>query len=191
MAAHHNLGAQFDFAGIPAPLGTTPVPEGDVRFFHHTSKANVESIRQRGLLASLAHPASEDPTAVFASAGVPERDLGTHALMGGQQAFVEGHMPTSNLDVGWMDKPADLERHQSTITFRGDVPPENITAVHEPWQSAFRGLMEHPDMEREIMTDRNFARGTSPDIDKAVDATRITLAAKVMLGGKLRGYRGQ
>jgi hypothetical protein len=200
------LGKQFEAwkPGIPAKFGTTPIPEGHVRFNHYTWGADsdkVESIKQRGLLKSygeesFARGGTESPE-VFATAGTADRDVLEHgSLIGTDKAFVEGHAdPRTDLNVGGMyrgasateaaEHAANMEARNSTITFHGDVPSENIIAVHEPWHGAFRGL-QAPEYERPIMEGQYDNLGDdNPGLKRALDAHKTMLAAKVMLGGGL------
>jgi hypothetical protein len=184
------LGKQFEAwkPGIPAKFGTTPIPEGHVRFNHYTWGADsdkVESIKQRGLLKSygeesFARGGTESPE-VFATAGTADRDVLEHgSLIGTDKAFVEGHAdPRTDLNVGGMyrgasateaaEHAANMEARNSTITFHG----------------AFRGL-QAPEYERPIMEGQYDNLGDdNPGLKRALDAHKTMLAAKVMLGGGL------
>jgi hypothetical protein len=169
---------------VPADPGTTPVPEGHVRLFHYAPTAALPSIRAHGL--STAHAKGEtygEPNMVWAAAGMPKHEnFYTHN-------YVEFHAhPQHDLDIGAMyggfghgherpeaDKAAlqehinHLESYGSHVTMRGDVPKENIIAIHEPWHAHLRYLREskdyykqHPEFLREDYGD--------PEIDQAVRA---------------------
>lgn len=187
MAAHDSLGSQFDMRDIPAPFGTTPIPEGHVRFNHYTrSLDNVPSIRQHGILASkaaesFARGGTESPQ-TFATAGAPTDDfMRSHVV-------VEGHVDPHDLDVGNRTDPATLEARRSTITTWKDISPANIVGIHEPWHQTFRYIQDDPSMEAGVMHgDYDSGHGGDPQTQKALSATKVALAGKVMLGGKLEG----
>lgn len=182
-----------DLRSIPAPFGTTPVPEGHVRVNHYTSPESMEGIRSRGISMdrareSFSRGGTEFPS-IFANAGNPSEDLLRRAPV------IEAHVPVSNLDTGSMfgrptveqqaEHARGLESRQSTVTTNVDVPKENIVAIHEPWHSTFRYLQNEPRTEARVMS------GLYDDIDedhnRAVNATKLALASKVLLGGKLGG----
>ena len=174
--------AYHDLMSVPEPFGSRPVPQGHVRVNHYTSEESVPSIRESGLSMSKAHESysrggTEYPS-IFATAGVPRESLLR------ARPVVEAHIPVSSLDIGRWDQPQDLEAHQSVVTTNKDVPKENILAVHEPWHQTLRYLQENPYLERGVM--QGEYEGVDEDTQRAVNATKLALSAKVMLGGGLR-----
>lgn len=178
------LGPQFDeFAKIPKPFGTEPVPEGSVRVNHFTSDDAIDSIRSGGLSMKKAHESyarggTEYPS-IFATAGPPSDDLLR------ARPVVEAHIPMKDLDIGgWNNTPEELEARRSTVTTNMDVPKENIIAIHEPWHQTYRYLQSEPLTEHRIMSGfyDNF---NDENLQKAVNMAKIPIAAKVMLGGRL------
>jgi hypothetical protein len=140
---------------FPPEFGTTPVPEGTVRFNHYTHPDAVESIAEKGLQRKhseerFARGGTESPQ-VFATAGRPREDMKyTHTL-------VEGYAHPEQLDIGsnYLGKdPVEhakrLEGYGSVLTFHGDVPPEQITAIHQPWHAHARYILNDPRMVEEV-----------------------------------------
>jgi hypothetical protein len=199
-----NLGAQFGKgpkieAGVPPEFGTTPIPPGTVRFNHYTWGRSVPGIKAEGIKRSYSeekfeHGGTESPQ-IFATAGHPGRALQDAAH--GDKHYIEGYAHIGQLDVGGDYRASHmndqqlgehaqrLEANKSVITFHGDVPKEQILAVHEPWHGTFHHLADDPRMERSIMS-RDY-HGIEPSTDKALDTASMALAAKVMVGGKLQG----
>ena len=190
---------------VPPEYGSQPIPEGMVRFHHYTQRAeNLPSIVSQGLLErhaqeSFARGGTESPQ-TFATSGEPSADFKR------SHHFVEGWADPSRktaagefgqLDVGenWrgtdpVEHAADLASRRNTITFRGDIPANQIIGAHEPWHETFRYLQNEPQMERGVMAgDYDTKKWSSPDLNlqKALDVTSMALAAKVMVGGKLQG----
>jgi hypothetical protein len=185
-------GPQFDFLKFPKPFGTTPIPEGHVRFNHHTWPRHVESIRNEGLRLRAAEESystggTEFP-ATFATAGAP------HEEMLSVRPVVEFHAHPDNTSLGWPTPtprtypPDDIElwEKRGSVATLGDVPPENIINIHEPWHQTYRYIVDDPSMERGVMRG-DYDTSGDKDTQKAVDISKIPLAAKVMLGGRLEG----
>lgn len=185
-----------DPRAIPPKFGTTPIPEGTVRFNHYTWGRNVEGIRESGLQRSyseekFAHGGTESPQ-VFANAGEPGEMPNR-----GDKHFVEAYAKADQLDIGAPYGASrlstdqlgahmkDLESRRSTITMHGDIPKEQIVAIHEPWHQTHEYLNKNPDMEANIVAG-NY-NGVEPELDTAMVGHKIGAAAKVMLGGKLQG----
>jgi hypothetical protein len=180
------LGPQFDevLQSIPKKFGSSPVPEGHVRVHHYTSPESVENIRRSGLSMQKAHESfsrggTEFPS-IFATAGEPSEDLLR------ARPVVEAHLPIKDLDIGRFSTPEELEGRKSTVTTNIDVPPENIIAVHEPWHRSLE-YMKDSTMEKNIMS--GMYSGIDEDVDKALTVAVPALAAKVMLGGKLKDVK--
>lgn len=180
------LGPQFDayqaMRSIPEPFGTKSVPEGHVRVNHFTSEESVPGIRSGGLSMAKAHESFErggtEFPSVFATAGAPRESLLR------ARPVVEAHIPVSDLDIGRGEDPRGLEQRQSVVTTNKDVPAGNIVAIHEPWHQTFRYIQNDPSMERNVMEGMYDTTGDE-DSDKAIQASKVALAAKVMGGGKL------
>lgn len=184
------LGPQFDayqaLRSVPAPFGTTPIPEDHVRVNHYTSDESVPGIRQHGLSMSKAHESyasggTEFPS-IFATAGQPRESLLR------SRPVVEAHIPVNMLDIGRWDSPQQLESHQSVVTTNQDVPASQIISVHEPWHQTLRYIQENPSMEKDIMGGM-FENSGDEDADKAIQASKLALASKVMLGGALGSHK--
>ena len=163
----------------PPPPGSTPIPEGTIRFTHYTSPEHVGSILEQGLTRksaeeSYARGGTESPE-VFATAGAlkPDQQI--------SRPHIEGYAHPHQLNVGRpmgrdpQFSPEDVERmhgYGSTITFHGDVPPEQITAVHEPWHSHARYLVEEGPESGWIGGDFKNEMTGDPDTDKALTEVR-------------------
>lgn len=185
--------------GIPPAPGTQPVPEGTMRFSHYTWGRHTPGIQAEGLKRShseekFKHGGTESPQ-VFASAGAPSaRDLQDTA--GGDKHYVEGYAHINQLDIGGHYNARNMspeqlgehvkryEENRSTITFHGDVPPEQIQAIHAPWHGTARYLGKE-NMERSVVA--GDYEGIDEGTDKALNVAKMAAAAKVMVGGKLGG----
>jgi hypothetical protein len=172
-----------------------------MRFQHYTWGRSVPGIEAEGLKRSISeekfkHGGTESPQ-VFATAGAPsERDL--MDTVGGDKHYVEGWAKPDQLDIGspWGggknlsaeqmgEHIRGVEGRRSTITFHGDVPREQILAVHAPWHHTARYFANDPRMERSIMA--GDYEGIDESTDRALNVSKMALAAKVMVGGKLQG----
>jgi hypothetical protein len=183
---------------IPAPIGSTPIPEGNVRFNHYTRPENVESIRQHGLLQSrnrnsVAADAGE--SVVFAHAGVPRPQDMRSAV------FVEGYANAHTFSHGgqlgigaWGGEHyggeglsghiKHMEERGSVITALGDIPPSQIIGIHQPWHDAYRYFEK--EKSRKGVTEGEYEHvADMDDYGPALKAHKIVNAATVMLGGKL------
>jgi heme-degrading monooxygenase HmoA len=197
-----------DPRSIPPEFGTKPIPAGMVRINHYTDEPAIEGIQAHGLLRShseekFKHGGTESPQ-VFATAGAPSRDL-LHS-----RPVVEAYANPARgagMDIGenWADRPGHaehLEGNRSVVTFHGDLPRENILAVHEPWHAHARYIAEEQFKGRATKPGEDpYATGSlrsqvaRGELDKigedmrdygpAIRATKVTNAATVMLGGKL------
>ena len=148
------------FGEIPPPMGETPIPEGMVRFHHYTSEAGAEGIRQHGLLQryaeeSFARGGTEAPIN-FATAGVAKDERLRQAVH--VEGWADPTARTGNLDIGehWRGGPSAehaerMEKSLNTITFRGDLPAEQIVAVHHPWHSHYRYMMNDERLKQEVV----------------------------------------
>jgi len=146
---------------LPPDPGTAPIPRGHVRLWHYTPLENVPSIRQRGLLREYARGDAgdrnlDDPSAgVWASTKRPDDILANHSE---GRAVVEFHAhpgeisgqaeepwQAMNRDRTWDDaKVQDWASGYHHVIMRGDVPPRQIVAVHEPWHGAARYMRDDP-----------------------------------------------
>ena len=129
---------------VPPLPGTVPVPPGEVRLFHRTPLSNAASIRENGLTVSTARGETYgEPNQIWGSAGIRSSQAQSvidGGIMDSDYVVVEFHMPTDRLNIGNGRDAAEMEAAQSDVTIYGDVPPENIIAVHEPWEAAYRTL---------------------------------------------------
>ena len=105
---------------VPLPPGGSPVPEGFVRRYHVTSPENAQKIAAEGLLQRNAR-GIEGPSAMYSWADL--KDAQEYA--GTQGAIVE-----------FYDDPNHYK--SNSYARYGDVPPENVLAVHEPWHGMYR-----------------------------------------------------
>lgn len=183
----------------PEP-GTTPVPEGMMRFHHYTSSPEAaQSIKQQGLLRSkgeesYARGGTESPE-VFMTAGVPNSDY-RHS-----KVFVEGHVHPGTFREGgqlgigsYGGERGGIEEHvkrmegqRNTITALGDVPASQIMHVHEPWHENARYMAADKRVRGEVFhgehdnlaSDPSYAHTYGP----AIRASKTASIASIMLGG--------
>lgn len=141
-------------ADVPPLPGETPIPEGHVRLFHITPLRNAESIRENGLTKSNAKGESYgEPNQIWASAGlkaVQAKRVLEGDIMDSDFTVIEFHVPVDRLDIGSKtgsgtdaEWASSLEARTSDVTIYGDVTPEDILAIHEPWHHAYRYLNDY------------------------------------------------
>ena len=185
-------GRQFSPYDVPEDFGTKPIPSGAMRFNHYTSTAEAaQSIAQHGLQhkyaeESFARGGTEYPQN-FATAGQPSEDMLRN------RPVVEGYATSDQLDTGdnYTHRPAeewaaDRERNKSVVTFRGDLPPTHVLAVHEPWHQAYKYIMNPSNRaQSEVMSGFHDNLGDDHAYGPAISAAKKALAAQVMVGGKL------
>jgi len=128
---------------LPPPPGETPIPEGTVRLFHYTDPNNIDAIRQNGLLANYAR--GDDGSGQGASAGI----WASATPPSNSKAFVEFYAypeEISNRAQYWMrgDDPLKwfAETQPHSLIMNGSVPSNHIVAIHEPWHSHVRYMLE-------------------------------------------------
>lgn len=153
---HEHMSEVKQAAGVPPDFGTQPIPPGAVRIQHMTWQDRTDSIRESGLLKSMSSEHSESPQ-VFATTGdTLEHEDSVSA--DSDRAVVEGYVfphgtdsnPHSQLDVGSGLSPERAASRHSTVTLHGDLPPDQILAVHEPWHAAARYLTSDPRNVEEV-----------------------------------------
>jgi GNAT superfamily N-acetyltransferase len=153
----------------PAP-GSKPIPPRTVRLWHYTREENLDAIRQQGLLRSKGRGddlSGGGPSAgVWASSNVPSTsDLRSRPYIEfwakPEQISHNANYPDSwklnkstkeyekksEIDQEMLDEWAQGYRH---VIMNGDVPVDQILAIHEPWMDEARYLMDNwdrPDCE--------------------------------------------
>ena len=119
-------------------------PEGKARFFHYSRPENAASIRENGLLLSKAAGETYGETNQVWGASVPDdrvpRFLQDQANRGAMVA--EFHVSPDELHFGRERSAEDWRSSTGHATVLGDVPPESIRHVHEPWESTARYLQQ-------------------------------------------------
>ena len=133
---------------LPAPPGTTPVPEGALRLWHYTSDSALDSIEQTGLqMASARGESYGEPDLIWGSAQTPDfSDIDTRPR-------IEFYVLPEEVDIGrpnvgesgkaWADRLTRAKAHVTTTT---DIEPSRII-IHHKWHRATRY------MEREILAE--------------------------------------
>lgn len=105
-------------------MGELPIPEGTIRLYHQTDEENVRSIKEKGLIKSFAkgHLFNE-PALIWAS---------REPFYGKQNglATIEFFVPEEEFDPPYFVR--------SKV-----VPPAQILAIHEPWQSYAEDLISN------------------------------------------------
>ena len=141
---------------LPPDPGTAAIPAGHIRLWHYTSLGKVRSIREHGLLRSKARgdagngDQADPSTGVWASTKRPDDILDNHA---GGAAVVEYHAHPSeisqNAEHYWHHDPQEWAKGYHHVIMRGDVPPDQIVAIHEPWHGAARYMRDDdPTLQR-------------------------------------------
>jgi hypothetical protein len=134
---------------IPPEYGSQPIPEGALRFNHYTHPDAVEGIQNEGILRSkseekFSRGGTESPQ-VFATAGQVKGSL----LQ--DRPVVEGWARPEQLDIGRGNPPQNTEAGRHVITFQGDVPRDQILAIHEPWHDHARYMENEPGVLRRVL----------------------------------------
>jgi len=130
---------------LPQEIGKTPIPEDHVRLFHHTWAKNIPSIREHGLLAERGKGDSgkgygqEESAGVWGSTrhGPPEPE--------GDRHVVEFHVHPSEIAVNGPYPGSDhheWNQGDHNVLLKGSVKPENISAIHDPWHTAYHQMSE-------------------------------------------------
>jgi hypothetical protein len=127
---------------VPSEPGTTPIPNGMVRRFHVT-QASPETIRSQGLLQSAAR-GIEGPKAIYSWSNWKDA-----------KSYSGNHAPI----VEFYTDPSKIQgNHQF-----GDIPSNQIIAIHEPWHDRFRYCLERG------VSDQIMRNTGDPDYIKAAD----------------------
>ena len=147
---------------LPLPPRSLPIPEGHVRLFHYTNENAIESIRKNGLI-----PQQEGNAAVDDNVGLIWAM--ENAPVGGEKQFnerpiVEFHVP----EEVW-EKGAGLGFGRTAMDL--PVPPENILAIHEPWQFLVRDLsdMKPADIKYSLDLQKPYYDRLGSDFKKVID----------------------
>lgn len=184
---------QFDFTSVPPEFGTTPIPEGHVRFNHYTRPENVAGIKKHGLKNSKATKDYEPWTFMTAGDGSKLIKEGHTVVEGHVNADTQRNGGQLNIGEYWgrpneslSEHTERLEKSRSVLTSSQDIPSSQILAVHEPWHQKFRYL-GNSNMEADIMRGDYDHAHEYPEYDKPLQMQKAVLAAKVMLGGHLSG----
>lgn len=131
-----------DSLAVPPPMGSTPIPAGHIRLYHYT-KGDPAVIRKEGLkLSSARGHVYGEPDLVWAANRQPDPQ---------SKVIVEFHTDAFDKEIG-LDSPRkgqDLEAWQNDgglrhVGFTRDIKPEEIIAVHEPWQDSYRKMAAEP-----------------------------------------------
>ena len=106
----------------PAPMGTTPIPEGHLRFYHFT-RADKSTILNEGIL--IKHARVEkfgEPNEIWANVGdkIPENF--------DAKRYVEFSLHSQDRRIGGTIRDGG---DKTQATFIGDILPEDIIYVHE------------------------------------------------------------
>lgn len=131
---------------VPKKMGTSPIPKGMVRRFHVTGSQNIDDIKKNGLTMQKAR-GIEGPKAIYSW---PDED-GARSYAGPSGAIVE-----------FYDHPKNYDSHPYARL--GDVPKDQILAIHEPWHESYRYALENNVPSKELRD------AGGPDYEKAADA---------------------
>jgi hypothetical protein len=145
---------------MPPKMGESPIPEGTIRCYHNTWGRHIPGIRENGLLESHAKGdggmgAGNEPSAgVWAATGHPAGDdkmQGPHVDSDRHTVEFWAHPDqiSTRAEHHWNNKPEEWGKGYHHVIMNGDVPPHQITAIHEPWHSAARYMAQSEDPEKE------------------------------------------
>jgi hypothetical protein len=130
-------------SAVPLAPGTTPIPEGHVRFFHYTY-ADPDTVRRTGIDISFARGETyEEPNQIWATKQPPEKIIKPH---------VEFSLPYDDPRIGGTIRSGDVRsRTESQATFIGSIRPEELIAIHEPWHDQYRRIINNPRLTNEVL----------------------------------------
>ncbi len=140
---------------IPDDPGSTPIESDRIRLFHKTRSDGLNII-ERGLLLEMARgPRYAEPPLVWGSCNqgdfafryqvVVEYTLSWAELLSRWFTTVGGPMPGTNTD------PARFMARRGNVGVAFDVPASDVIAVHFPWQSAYRYIMQNEDLLADLL----------------------------------------
>jgi 2'-5' RNA ligase len=150
--------------------------------WHHTDLSNLDSIRQHGLLASKAHGDSgsgpnEESSGVWATTEKPSQQ----ALMNTLHVEFHAHPnqisgraespPRPGVDPPAWGTPQEwASKRPRHVIMNGDVKPDQILGLHEPWHETARYMRDNGGHEDyKWMIDSGNPSG-KPEIDDAIKA---------------------
>lgn len=125
---------------VPEAPGTVPIPENHLRLYHY-SMASPDTLRREGLRLDQAkgHTYGE-PNFVWASLKEP----------GNHKVFAEFSVAIDDPRFSMWGARPDVHRgaafyqgRSNDFTLAGDVRPEEIIAIHEPWHHHYRYMVEN------------------------------------------------
>ena len=138
---------------VPVSPGTSPIPDDHIRFFHYSTVRDKEaenwestvnghaaSLRGRGISMSGARGEKYgEPNQIWASRGIPENIE--------RKVVVEFSLPHDDPRIGGTigrrtGSVEEIQNDKSDATFTGDITPDEIVAVHEPWHHPFREMQD-------------------------------------------------
>lgn len=162
-AAGSEKGGEFaSDRGLPAAPGTAPIPAGHVRLYHYTG-APPEVIRHEGIKISSAKGENYgEPNQIWSSTRPP--DFQIKNVVEFSAATDDPRMNIGRFEPGVVDREGikytpetwarDLPKRGSDVTFMGDIRPDEMIAVHEPWQQAARYIQEnYPNLDLATLDD--------------------------------------
>lgn len=169
---------------IPPEPGTAPILAGNARLYHYTG-ADPEQIRQQGLRLDQAKGESYgEPNQIWASARPPSLDnhnvVEFHVPVNDPRWQIGRYEPYINYGegVGPENYGQYLHDRGAHVTFQGDIRPDEIAAVHEPWHQSYRYMMDNYPKETtdpsEFDWTQDEAKGGSPELGQAVKAWKNT-----------------
>ena len=139
---------------VPVEPGTAPIPEGHIRFFHYSNirgdqPGNIDwetivhnravSLRDNGIKMTGARGEQYgEPNQIWASRKAPESI---------EKIYVEFSLPHDDPRIGGTIRRREgsieeIQNATTDATFTGDIKPDEIVAVHEPWHEHARYLIE-------------------------------------------------
>ena len=153
---------------LPPEPGTAPIPPNTIRLYHYTSPANLDSIRQHGLLNSKARGdggggPSEASAGVWASTKAPSDSHNFIEFWAAPDDISSrANYPNNRWENGkkqpltpeeWQEFAANLNH----VILNGDVPVNQIVAIHEPWHQKVRYLISHDSINKQpdLFTDES------------------------------------
>ena len=169
---------------VPPEPGTIQVPPGHVRLYHYTGVDGpsdearfqaAQNLRQNGLDIGKAKGSTYgEPNVVWASTAMPNpgKVFAEFSIAMNAPRWAQGK-PNPN------ESPQEYESKKWDCYFYDSIRPEEILAVHEPWHSKYRYLMQNPRVKQEVAAGEHDDLMDRPEYGPAVRRAKLELTGQL------------
>jgi hypothetical protein len=157
---------------VPRLPGRHPVRPGLYRGYHGTLASNLDSIVRHGLLQSRSRgEIVKEPSVVWGQTLSPFYARGNdpegwvNDLVGGSALIEYQFRPEQLLDPS----PDYFVRHFAkpersiVVLHRGNIPPKDILAIHQPWHASYRYMFENKMVPDVVSGEYDYAAEADPE----------------------------